>query len=521
MEFQEHSITITDETIVSFYKTNTNLDIVSMNHIFIEILKKLSTNLSSTINSTINSTILSLVTDIHSNLSSIKSDIIIKLHESKKEYIEDVKTILSNNSLTNNEKLNSLIEKNNDTLLTKTTLIVNDVIPKSQDKNYLQIESCIKSFCNTITHDTTKLLEISNKDDVKIKSVVDNIDNQFNKMISTIQQPIFTFIQSSEERTNNGIQQVKEHLSLQQQNQQKLTNELNDFLNKYKNNSSSKGNVSEAELYYIIQSIMPSDEIIKVGTDTATCDFKVNRIDKNKPTILFENKDYSRSVTTEEIKKFERDLQLQKNHGIFVSQKSPITFKQNFQIDIISGLIHIYIPNAEYDTNKIKVAVDIIDNLSLKLQHISNTNEDEYSVSKEDMEDIIDEYRVFVSQKLQMVETIKNINKQLLDKMEEIQLPKLKKLFIKIGNIENDNDFKCNFCNTWSGKNKASLGAHVRNCKSNPKNNDCHVIETSKTEQPIISELEINLPLEKEIPSIEISSINTIVREKSSKKTKK
>ena len=515
MEIQEHSITIKDETIVSFYKTNTNLDIVSMNHIFIEILKKLSTNLSSTINSTINSTILSLVTDIHSNLSSIKSDIIIKLHESKKEYIEDVKTILSNNSLTNNEKLNALIEKNNDTLLTKTTLIVNDVIPKSQDKNYLQIEGCIKSFCNTITQDTTKLLEISNKDEVKIKSVVDNIDNQFNKMISTIQQPIFTFIQSSEERTNSGIQQVREHLSLQQQTQQKLTNELNDFLNKYKNNSSSKGNISEAELYYIIQSIMPSDEIVKVGTDTATCDFKVNRIDKNKPTILFENKDYSRSVTTEEIKKFERDLQLQKNHGIFVSQKSPITFKQNFQIDIINGLIHIYIPNAEYDSNKIKVAVDIIDNLSSKLQNISNTNEEEYSVSKEDMEEIIEEYRVFVSQKLQMIETIKNINKQLLDKMEEIQLPKLKKLFIKIGNIENDNDFKCNFCNTWSGKNKASLGAHVRNCKFNPKNNDCVVVE------PIISELEINMPSENEISSIEISSINTIVREKSSRKTKK
>lgn len=515
MEIQEHSITIKDETIVSFYKTNTNIDIVSMNHIFIEILKKLSTNLSSTINSTINSTILSLVTDIHSNLSSIKSDIIIKLHESKKEYIEDVKTILSNNSLTNNEKLNALIEKNNDTLLTKTTLIVNDVIPKSQDKNYLQIEGCIKSFCNTITQDTTKLLEISNKDDVKIKSVVDNIDNQFNKMISTIQQPIFTFIQSSEERTNSGIQQVREHLSLQQQTQQKLTNELNDFLNKYKNNSSSKGNISEAELYYIIQSIMPSDEIVKVGTDTATCDFKVNRIDKNKPTILFENKDYSRSVTTDEIKKFERDLQLQKNHGIFVSQKSPITFKQNFQIDIINGLIHIYIPNAEYDSNKIKVAVDIIDNLSSKLQNISNTNEQEYSVSKEDMEEIIEEYRVFVSQKLQMIETIKNINKQLLDKMEEIQLPKLKKLFIKIGNIENDNDFKCNFCNTWSGKNKASLGAHVRNCKFNPKNNDCVAVE------PIISELEINMPSENEIPSIEISSINTIVREKSSRKTKK
>jgi hypothetical protein len=256
---------------------------------------------------------------------------------------------------------------------------------------------------------------------------------------------------------------------------------------------------------------MPSDEIVKVGSDTATCDFKVNRIDKNRPTILFENKDYSRSVTSEEIKKFERDLQLQKNHGIFVSQKSPITFKQNFQIDIINGLIHIYIPNAEYDANKIKIAVDIIDNLSSKLQTISNTNEDEYSVSKEDMEDIIDEYRVFVSQKLQIIELIKNMNKQLLDKMEEIQLPKLKKLFINIGNIENDNEFKCAFCNTWSGKNKASLAAHVRNCKSNPKNND-----SLNAEEPIIENMN-------PIPTLiqDLALENTIVREKSNRKTKK
>ena len=472
MEFQDNSITITDETIVSFYKTNTNLDIVSMNHIFIDILKSLSTNLSSTINSTINSKILSMVTDIHSNISSIKSDIIIKLHESKKEYIEDIKTILTNDSLTNSEKLNTLMEKNNDTLLTKTTLIVNDIIPKSQDKNYVQIENCIKSFCSTITQDTTKILALTNNDDVKIKSVVDNIDNQFNKMISVIQQPIFTFLQSSEERTNSGIQQVKEFLSTQQVTQEKLTGELNDFLNKYKNNSSSKGNVSEAELYYILQTVMPSDEILKVGSDTATCDFKVNRIDKNKPTILFENKDYGRSVTSDEIKKFERDVQTQKNHGVFISQNSPITFKNSFQIDIINGLIHIYIPNAEYDINKVKIAVDIIDNLSLKLEHISNSSDDQYAINKDDMEDIIEEYRTFVNQKLQMIDTIRNVNKQLIDKMEEIQLPKLKKLFINIGNIENDNEFKCNFCTVWSGKNKASLAAHTRNCKLNPKNKD-------------------------------------------------
>jgi hypothetical protein len=471
MEFKDKYIKITDETILAFYKENTGLDFIAMNHIFINILNSLSTNLSENMNTTMMSKIFSLVNDIHSNLNVIKSDIIIKFHESKKEYIEDLKTLFSNSSLTNNEKINTLIEKNNDALLTKTTLLVNDIIPKSQEKNYLQIENCIKSFCSSITKDTTRLLELNTKDDSNIDDIIDNIDTQFSKMITTIQQPIFSFIQSSEERTNTGIQQVKDHLSIHQNNQTKLTTELNDFLNKYKNNSSSKGGVSEAELYYMLQSVMPSDEIIKVSSDTASCDFKVIRMDKSKPTILFENKDYSRSVSTDEVKKFERDLQVQKIHGIFISQKSPITFKNQFQIDIINGLIHIYIPNTEYDTNKIKIAVDIVDSLSIKLYALSNTS-NEYSISKDDIDEILEEYKFFITQKLQMIETIRSVTKQLIDKMEDIQLPKLKKLFIKIGNIENDNDFKCTLCNAWSGKNKASLGAHIRNCKIAPKHKE-------------------------------------------------
>ena len=467
MQEQDESIIVNDPTIISFYKSNPNLDFIAMNHIFIDILKSLSTNLSSTITSTINSKIFNLVTDIHSNL---KTDIILKLHEFKKEYIEDVKSILSNNTLSTHEKINNIIERNNDSLLAKTTLIVNDVIPKSHDKNYIQIENCIKGFCQTITQDTSKLLDLSSKDDTKIQSVVENIETKMNHLFSTIQQPIFSYIKSSEDRTSTGLGQIKEFLSSQNHSQQLLHTELNEFLNKYKNNSSSKGNISESELYFMLQSLMPSDEIIRVGTDTATCDFRVNRIDKTKPTILFENKDYTRSVNTDEVKKFERDLQLQKSHGIFLSQKSPITYKHNFQIDIINGLIHLYIPNAEYDTEKLRVAIDIVDNLSFRLESISNTTEEDIPISKEDIDEILEEYKLFTNQKLQMMDLIKTITKQLNDKMEEIQLPKLTKLFIKIGRLENDNEFKCTFCNNYSGKNKASLGAHMRNCKMNPKN---------------------------------------------------
>ena len=321
---ENNSITITDETIVSYYRENPNINIVTMNHIFIDILKNLSINLSNTVNSTINSKILSIVSDIDKNINTFKSDIIMnfneKLNQTKKEYIEDLKTQLTNNILSNNEKISSIIDKNTDTIITKTTSIINDIVPKSQDKNYAQIENCIKAFCLSIERDTKQLLETKNRDESSNKNIIDNIENNFSKMILSIQTPIFSFINSSEERTTAGIQQVKDGFIQQKLIQDKLTNELNDFLNKYKNNSSLKGSVSENELYFMLQSIMPGDEIIRVSGDTATCDFKVNRKNKDKPTILFENKDYNRNVSTDEVLKFERDLQLQKLLEVYTNK---------------------------------------------------------------------------------------------------------------------------------------------------------------------------------------------------------
>jgi hypothetical protein len=478
----------------------------------IDILKSLSTNLTATVNSTINSKILSIVSDIDKNVSSFRNDIITsfneKLNQTRKEYVEDLKTQLTNNILSNNERLSSLIDRNADNILAKTTSIINDIVPKSQDKNYLQIENCIKTFCSSIEQDTKKLLETKNKDENSSKIIIDNIESSFSKMVSSIQTPILHLVQSSEERTTGGIQKVKDEISQQHLIQEKLTAELNDFLNKYKHNSSLKGGVSESELYFMLQSIMPSDEIIRVSSETASCDFKVNRKNKDKPTILFENKDYNRSVSTDEVTKFERDLKIQKAHGIFISQKTPITFKDSFQIDIINNLIHVYIPNCQYDAEKLKTAIDIVDNLSAKLNIINSSNEVDddhmYPTTKNDIEELSNEYRNFAIQKVSILEMVKTNSKQLLDKLEEIQLPRIKNILIKFGLIDNEN-LKCPHCNVYEGKNKASLSAHLRNCKANSckKKDDSDssseiAIEYLEMENTVL-ETEISAPVTKKV----------------------
>jgi hypothetical protein len=202
--------------------------------------------------------------------------------------------------------------------------------------------------------------------------------------------------------------------------------------------------------------------------DTAACDYKVNRLNKNKPTILFENKDYQRSATTDEVQKFERDINIQKHHGIFISQISCITYKENFQIDIIDGLIHLYLPNAQYNEERISVAVNIIDSLSQKLNLIKNymdSTPTHINILQEDIEELLEEYNEFIKQKTNIVETIKINNKQLLDKIEELQMSCVKRVLVKNNVLQNEEDFKCKNCNTFSGKNRASLAAHIRKCK--------------------------------------------------------
>lgn len=464
-------IIINDTTIIAFYNENPNIDIVSINHIFIDILKKLSTNLNETLTNNINHKILSTLTDLSKDISSLKQDITSQLQNTKNDYIENIKLTLSNYLLTNNEKTQVIMDKNTDVMITKTINIINEIIPKHHSTLHSTIDETIKQLHSSILTDTNKLINSINKDDKTLTEFVSNIDSKFNNLITNIQQPIFSCIQQNDERTASTIQSMRDKLVSQQTSQDKLNGDLYEFLNKYKHNSSSKGNVSEHELYCILQEIFNNDEIIDCSTETATCDYKVNRLNPNKPTILFENKDYTKSVSTDEIKKFERDIALQQQHGIFISQNSNITFKEAYQIDIINNLIHIYLPNTKYNVEKIRVAVNIIDNLSTTLDQIKLTQETTNTtiqIDENDINELLVLFNDFNTQKSLIIATIQSSNKTILEQLENLQINAIKKLLNK-NNLSNNDVVLCPYCNKHdNNKGKASFSAHMRQCALNP-----------------------------------------------------
>ena len=457
------NLTITDKTVIAFFNENPNLDVNNIMHVFIDILKQLSTNLSSKIDTTVTTQILSIVSELKGELYKLNADISMRLNDAKREYITDIKELFSHSELSTHDKIGHVLEKSNEALLNKTTLLMSEIIPKSNDKNYASIESFIKQFFGSISEDTKTLLKMNSAD--KTDGLAKDIDKNISKMFSIIQDSLFNAIQASESRTFTNIQQIHENILCQKQIQENLSTELAVFLNKYKNNSSIKGAVSENELYTLLQYAFPTDYVRNTSTETAACDFCLTRKDKSLPTIYFENKDYSTTVDSTEVEKFQRDLQERKAHGIFISQHSPIVFKSNFQIDFIENRIHLYIPNAGYDVEKIKLAVGLIDSLSIKLNlMISEANDDCYELSLEDFENLKQEYLEFAQAKLCVLECIKTMTKQLTTKLDAIQLPTLRR--ITVGNTETPKpNFVCEICNVYSGSSKAVIAGHRRKCQ--------------------------------------------------------
>ena len=212
-----------------------------------------------------------------------------------------------------------------------------------------------------------------------------------------------------EQLLENKISGIKESTSASREILSTQHNTLNDLLKRFEN-SSKKGKLSENLLFNTLSNIYPCAEINDVGKTKETGDIMMYR--KNKPTVLVENKDWNRPIVNAEVQKFVRDVEIQKCHGLFLSQNVGICSKDNYEINILEGnLVTVYIHNVNYDQDKIRIGVDIIDNISEILKEIDVleiNQSQEYSISKEITQYINAEYQNYLAHKEKTIKMAKD-----------------------------------------------------------------------------------------------------------------
>ena len=164
----------------------------------------------------------------------------------------------------------------------------------------------------------------------------------------------------------------------------------------------------------------------------------------------------------DEIKKFLRDVNEQKTHAIMMSQFSGIVSKPNGFIEINDGKVIIYLHMVDYSQEKIKMAIDVIDNLSERLEEISNVEEiDGFVIKKDTLDKINDQFQNFLNQKEMVLTTLKEMNKKLTTQVDDMKMTDLS-VFLndKYASVQNQ-QFTCEIC-SLPFQNKRSLAAHKK-----------------------------------------------------------
>lgn len=494
-----YTMSVCNKKIHTFYQKHVLLDFEQSNLLLIEFLDNMFNNITSDLDTNINSQLLTYMASNKDEISRLKDtisrmnidittsnnndnsrlkDSIQTLNETmskmntdmmnsvvgqfttmKKEYMEEVNQIVTNGNFTASEKMNALMEKNSEHILDKTTILLNDVIPKNQDRFHGTIQSTLKDLHTQMNEDMSKMVASSSNEQA-LQSFLTNFETKYNTMMQSVQQPLFSFFTASEDRISKNIDILKETSQTTLSAQKPILDDLSEFLGKY-NMSSNKGKYGEQNLCSILTSMYPSAEIQDTTGMKAAGDFIMKRLDK-KP-ILFENKEYKANIDKDEIAKFIRDIDTQNMNGIFLSQYSGIAFKQNYQIDIHKGNVLVYVQNCEYSADRIRIAADIVDSLSIKIQelNVGETN----NISKEILDDINEEYQAFIAQKESLLMCIKDFQKKMQSQIDSMTLPAMDKYLDSKYAYVKSRDFICNICNVYTGSNRQSLSAHQRGCR--------------------------------------------------------
>jgi len=297
------------------------------------------------------------------------------------------------------EVLDSIkMEKNDITkyLTDNVKLIIDETIINKEKESTKNINTLFNKYIEIITTqniiETDKLLEKQNINSIR---EVFNIKESLTEKINKVEVPL-TILSSH-------VESIRDSL--------------------HNKSAVKKGQISERRLFELLTKIFPSAEIEETMNQSAQGDFIIKRI--NEKDLLIENKNYTNNVGKKEIDKFIRDVKNGNRNGILLSQKSGISHKDNYLIEIIDFSIVMYVHNVNYEEEKIKLAINAMDGLSKQFIDLINKEKNtDIKINKNKLREFQNELSEKEKDKSELIKSMrKNFNKIIKD-VEQFELPK-------------------------------------------------------------------------------------------------
>lgn len=363
-----------------------------------------------------------------------------------------------------NKKIVDFYEKNPKLDFEAMNLMLIDFIDQLQSNSNACISSINSQLLSSLNENKENLLQLNNA----ISNMETFTTTKASTMLQGSQQPIYNMLSSCEERINTNINCFKDLTNLNQTKQCQMLNEMYECITKRSRPSSPQITTEQGEDHLVIM----------LSQQYCTAEFNNMRNSQiimkrhTKPNILLYNMSIERNVTQDEIKPFLQSIEEQNCHGVFLSENSGISSKTNYCIDIINGHIHVFVHNVNYSIDKIKIAIDLIDNLSVKMKQF-NTNDRENMIPKDVLDEINKDFQMFLTQKEAIINVMKESHKKILAQLDEMKFTALEKyLSTKFTQTNVKQGFKCDLCKYFTANNLKALAAHKRGCARKNTNTD-------------------------------------------------
>lgn len=463
-------IIITDQNICSFYKEHPYIDVNSVNRLCVELLNS-AINTNDVLSTNIfHQKILSeisennrVVSQLQDTMASIKNDhlhsFITEMTDIKEDYMDELKTLVITETT---DKITKIMEANNANLLNKTVDVIRNIIPNINAKQFEEINRSLCSFQKAISSDTQNLLK--SVDTQSLKEYMNNFEIKSSLMLQNIQQPILSSITASEERITHNVNSVKDNIANTDETNKTMFHSMSSILNSNRSTHTHINNITNNHfISFLTKSFTSADISSKLlGMNMPTTIMKRIR----KPDILIQNYELDTNVSSDEIASFMNIINDENRSGILVSQYSGISNKNDFEIEFHNNNVIIFIHRSEYSNHKLEAAVSIIDHLYFKLQQFNKTSiNDDFTIPKDLLETINNEYQMFITQKLAVIDVLKESQKKVIAQIDEIKFPSLDKyLSGKYSAPIIKSGLKCDVCKYYSANNLKALAAHKRGC---------------------------------------------------------